>query len=117
MACPHLATDVAEPLLLGCAGQPTAALALARLPCPQDNDVALQSLVPPLAQLPEAARRAALRDPLLPLDVEGDRQYCLSPRYGALVDAPTLVALLAGRLPGQALHADGPGARAGNDGS
>lgn len=39
--------------------------------------MALQALVPPLAQLPEAAQRAAAMEPLLPLDVEGDRQYFL----------------------------------------
>ncbi len=49
-------------------------------PHTQDNDVALQALVPPLAQLPEAAQRAAAMEPLLPLDVEGDRQYFL--RWG-----------------------------------
>lgn len=42
--------------------------------------MALQALVPPLANLPEGARRAALDDPLLPVDVEGDRQYFLSVR-------------------------------------
>lgn len=35
----------------------------------------LQALVPPLAELPEAAQMAAAMEPLLPLDVEGDRQY------------------------------------------
>lgn len=48
------------------------------LPGPQDNVVALQALVPPLEHLPtQAARRAALGDPLLPVDVAGDRQYFL----------------------------------------
>lgn len=39
--------------------------------------MALQALVPPLTELPEAAQRAATMEPLLPLDVEGDRQYFL----------------------------------------
>lgn len=46
-------------------------------PCRQDNDIPLQALVPPLAALPEAAQRTALAEPLLPVDVEGDRQYFL----------------------------------------
>ncbi|KAI7835763.1 hypothetical protein COHA_010341 [Chlorella ohadii] len=72
----------------------------------EDNDVALQALVPPLAQLPEAAQRAAAMEPLLPLDVEGDRQYFLSVRYGNVLEPQTLRQLLAGQLEGQQLQAD-----------
>lgn len=44
----------------------------------EDNIVALKELVPPLEHLPTAAaRRAAMGDPLLPVDVAGDRQYFL----------------------------------------
>jgi len=75
----------------------------------QDNDVALQSLVPPLADLAEPAQRAALAESLLPVDVEGDRQYFLSLRYGSVVDGPALRALLTGQLRGQRLQADGEG--------
>ncbi|EFN57347.1 hypothetical protein CHLNCDRAFT_142712 [Chlorella variabilis] len=72
----------------------------------EDNDVALQALVPPLQHLPESARRAMLQEPLLPLDVEGDRQYFLSVRYGKVVDPAMLHALLTGQLEGQQLSAD-----------
>ena len=65
----------------------------------------LQAVVPPLQNLPEAAQRVAVQEPLLPVDVEGDRQYFLSVRYGTVLDAPTLKALLTGRLEGQQLHA------------
>ena len=46
--------------------------------------MALQALVPPLAALPEAGQRAALAEPLLPLDVEGDRQYFLRWWWGRM---------------------------------
>ncbi|KAL4448002.1 hypothetical protein ABPG75_005221 [Micractinium tetrahymenae] len=72
----------------------------------EDNDIPLGKLVPPLAQLPEAAANAALGDPLLPVDVEGDRQYFLSLRYGRVADPATLRALLRGQLEGQQLRAD-----------
>ncbi len=80
--------------------------ALPPLPCSQDNDVPLGRLVAPLAELPEAAAMQALRDPLLPVDVEGDRQYFLSLRYGRVEEAATLHALLRGQLEGQRLRAD-----------
>ena len=67
----------------------------------------LQSLVPPLQHLPEAARGAVLWEPLLPVDVEGDRQYFLSVRYGSVLDRAKLAALLSGQLEGQQLRADG----------
>jgi hypothetical protein len=73
----------------------------------QDNDVPLQALVPPLQHMPEHALRAALREPLLPIDVEGDRQYFLSVRYGEVVDPRVLQALLTGQLEGQQLRAHG----------
>lgn len=76
------------------------------LPPPQDNDVPLGRLVAPLAELPEAAAAAALRDPLLPVDVEGDRQYFLSLRYGRVEQPALLRALLRGQLEGQRLRAD-----------
>jgi len=72
----------------------------------QDNDVPLQSLVPPLQHLPDAARGAVLREPLLPVDVEGDRQYFLSVRYGSVLDRAKLAALLSGQLEGQQLRTD-----------
>eukprot|EP00887_Chlorella_sp_A99_P004626 scaffold4.g4626.t1 len=77
----------------------------------EDNDVALDRLVPPLAGLPPGARGAAAAEPLMPLDVEGDRQYYLSAvcrpllfyslRYGRMADAAVLQQLLAGELPEQ----------------
>lgn len=72
----------------------------------EDNDVPLGRLVAPLAELPEAAAAAALRDPLLPVDVEGDRQYFLSLRYGRVEQPALLRALLRGQLEGQRLRAD-----------
>ena len=45
--------------------------------------------------------------PAPPVCAEGDRQYFLSVRYGRIEDGATLRALLTGRLPGQALQADG----------
>jgi hypothetical protein len=73
-------------------------------PLLQDTDVPLQALIPPLQHLPEAGRRAMLQEPLLPVDVEGDRQYFLSVRYGRLVDPAALHALLRGQLEGQQLR-------------
>ncbi|KAI3438397.1 hypothetical protein D9Q98_000829 [Chlorella vulgaris] len=70
----------------------------------EDTDVPLQALIPPLQHLPEAGRRAMLQEPLLPVDVEGDRQYFLSVRYGRLVDPAALHALLSGQLEGQQLR-------------
>lgn len=67
----------------------------------------LQALVPPLQHLPDHSLRAALREPLLPVDVEGDRQYFLSVRYGEVMQPRVLQALLAGQLEGQQFDAQG----------
>ena len=69
--------------------------------------MALQALVPPLQHLTDPARRqAAFNELLLPVDVERDRQYFLSPRFGVVDQPAMLQALLTGQLEGQQLRAD-----------
>jgi hypothetical protein len=74
----------------------------------QDVDVPIQALVPPLQHLSQAARRAMLEEPLIPVDVEGQRQFFLSARFGRVLDPAMLERLLAGQLQGQELrtHSD-----------
>lgn len=62
----------------------------------------LGDFVPPLAGLPPAAVASAAGEPLLAVDVEGDRQYIISLRYGLIKDWPRLRALLEGRLHAEA---------------
>ena len=69
----------------------------AALLCVQDNIVDTERLVPPLQGCSPEELRAMAAQPLLPVDVEGDRQYILSLRYGRLVDKRALLAVLQGR--------------------
>ena len=63
--------------------------------CSQDGSLRVDAIVPPLkgkeVQLRELAQQS-----FLPLDVDGDRQYLISMRHGALLDRPRLVQLLKG---------------------
>ena len=68
----------------------------------QDNRVPLGDFVPPLSGLPPAAVASAAGEPVLAVDVEGDRQYIISLRYGLIRDWPRLRALLEGRLHAEA---------------
>lgn len=45
------------------------------LPGPKDNDVPLHRFVSPMAGLSQGARAAMAAEMLIPVDVEGDRQY------------------------------------------
>ena len=62
---------------------------------PQDAAASVEALVPPLkgkdVQLAQLAKQS-----FLPLDVEGDRQYLVSLRHGALLDRARLLQLLKG---------------------
>lgn len=64
----------------------------------QDVDVALEDLMPPLSGLLPAAARAVAAQPMLPITASGDRQYVLSVRYGHIVDAEKLRAVLDGSI-------------------
>lgn len=64
----------------------------------ENNDVPLEDVVPPLQGVLPQVRAVMLREALIPIDVEGDRQYFLSLRYGLLLNKPLLLALLEGRL-------------------
>ena len=67
----------------------------------EDNDVCIADLIPPLLGRSPQAAAAILAEPLIPLDVEGDRQYFLSVKYGILEDKEKLRKLLEGRYAGQ----------------
>jgi hypothetical protein len=65
----------------------------------EETHAALEDVIPPLAGLTPAAWLAAAYEPVLPLEVAGDRKYILSLRYGHIVDREGLMALLQGRFP------------------
>ena len=65
--------------------------------CVQDNVVDTERLVPPLQGCGPEDIRAMVAQPLLPVDVEGDRQYVMSLRYGRIMDKRALLAVLQGR--------------------
>lgn len=68
--------------------------------------VSVDALVPPFKDVTPGEVASLARQPLLPLDVEGDRQYIISLRQG-LVEEPHLLKQL---LSGQSLTlADGDG--------
>ena len=51
---------------------------------PQDVEVSLADIVPPLANISPAVASEMARQPLIPLDVSGARQFFLSWRHGRL---------------------------------
>jgi hypothetical protein len=80
----------------------------------QDNWVHPERLVPPLWDCSPQELRALIAQPLLPVDVEGDRQYILSLRHGRLIDRTRLLAVLQGRA---SEAADSPEQEAGQKGA
>ena len=69
--------------------------------CAQDNWVAPERMVPPLRDCTLQELRSIAEQTLLPVDVEGDRQYFLSLRHGRLVDRARLMAVLQGQAEDQ----------------
>lgn len=62
----------------------------------EDNLVSMHEVVPPLKSLgPEGLAQMA-RQPLIPLQVDGDRQYYISLRHGVLLQKDTLMRILNG---------------------
>lgn len=66
--------------------------------CVQDNLVAPERLIPPLQGCSSTELRQIAEQTLLPIDVEGDRQYILSLRHGHLVNKQRLMEVLKGSL-------------------
>ena len=62
----------------------------------QDNVVPLSSLVPPLRDLPPDGLREMASQPLIPVQVDGERQFYLSLRFGIFADKAALVKVLQG---------------------
>jgi hypothetical protein len=63
----------------------------------QDTFVDLDALVPPFKDITQSDMVRLARQSLLPLDVEGDRQYVISLRQGILKDPDRLKQLLSGQ--------------------
>ncbi|BDA42295.1 hypothetical protein COCOBI_03-1820 [Coccomyxa sp. Obi] len=64
----------------------------------EDNLVAPERLIPPLQGCSPTELRQIAEQTLLPIDVEGDRQYILSLRHGHLVNKQRLMEVLKGSL-------------------
>jgi hypothetical protein len=62
----------------------------------QDNVVELDALIPIFKNLSPGEIASLARQPLLPLEVEGDRQYVISLRQGLLKEPRLLKQLLSG---------------------
>lgn len=62
----------------------------------QDQLVEIDALVPPFKGLSPAEIASLARRPLVPLEVEGDRQYIISLRQGILTEPHMLKQLLSG---------------------
>ncbi|GAB4824099.1 hypothetical protein N2152v2_011145 [Parachlorella kessleri] len=73
----------------------------------EDIEVQLPAIVPPLQGVLPQVRASMLQEMLIPVDVEGDRQYYLSLRYGFIVDKQQLRDLLEGRLGQQEQPSEG----------
>lgn len=63
----------------------------------QDNLVPVHEVVPPLKGMGGGGLAQLARQPLIPLQVDGDRQYYVSLRHGVLPQKDTLMRLLEGR--------------------
>ena len=66
--------------------------------CMQDNIVPAGRLIAPLQGCSQTQLTEIAEQTLLPIDVEGDRQYILSLRHGHLVNKQKLMEVLKGRL-------------------
>ena len=63
----------------------------------QDTCVDIRRILPPLKDVSQAARIEMAELPLIPIDVEADRQYLVSLRHGIFVDRTKLFRLLEGQ--------------------
>lgn len=63
----------------------------------EDTVVDIDRILPPLKDISLAARAELAELPLIPVDVEADRQYLISLRHGIFVDKAKLFQLLEGR--------------------
>ena len=63
----------------------------------QDTYVDIRRILPPLKDVSQAARKEMAELPLIPIDVEADRQYLISLRHGIFVDRVKLFQLLEGQ--------------------
>ena len=63
----------------------------------QDTFVDIRRILPPLKDVSQAARIDMAELPLIPIDVEADRQYLVSLRHGIFVDRAKLFQLLEGQ--------------------
>ncbi len=62
----------------------------------QDSIVPLERVVPPLKYCTTDELHNMAEQPMIPLNVEGDRQYLISLRHGLLVDKERLFQILEG---------------------
>jgi hypothetical protein len=62
----------------------------------QDNLVPIHEVVPPLKSLGAEGLSQMARQPLIPVQVDGDRQYYISLRHGLLLQKETLMRILEG---------------------
>jgi len=62
----------------------------------QDSIVPLERVVPPLKYCTTDELHNMAEQPMIPLNVEGDRQYLISLRHGLLVDKQRLFQILEG---------------------
>lgn len=62
----------------------------------QDSFVPLERVVPPLKYCTKEELHNLAEQPMIPLNVEGDRQYLISLRHGLLVDKQRLFQILEG---------------------
>ena len=63
----------------------------------QDNIVSVSEVVPPLRGLDGAALKEIANQALIPVQVDGDRQYYISLRHGILVEKHALFQLMSGK--------------------
>ena len=66
------------------------------IPALQDTFVSLSALVPPLKGLTPAGLHQMALQPLVPVQVDGVRQFYLSLRHGFLTDKDGLLDILGG---------------------
>ncbi len=62
----------------------------------QDSIVPVERVVPPLKYCTKEELHSLAEQPMIPLNVEGDRQYLISLRHGLLVDKQRLFQILEG---------------------
>lgn len=64
----------------------------------QDSIVPIERVVPPLKYCTKEELHNLAEQPMIPLNVEGDRQYLISLRHGLLVDKQRLFQILEGKF-------------------